>query len=202
MNKNITKKPPKLFKYKEEHPAVSFILNKEPKEALYILKGNKSYGQTMKQIIEDKIDQELAKKIKEKDDEILRLNKQLEFQRRIQRFELPCGRCGQPMKFSNNSEQWDKEIYPILRKAFITWAHPGNCPEEEFLPTATGRISSLRLYFQTTPKMIPIISQIGIDRAKPQKRPVIVFNATAVFLAPKARSILIRMSSVLKGLVT
>ncbi len=52
MIENTTKRPPSYYKYKKEHPTVSFILNRELKETLDTLKGNKSYGQTMKQIIE------------------------------------------------------------------------------------------------------------------------------------------------------
>lgn len=116
MAENMTKRPPSYYKYKKDHPTVSFILNRELKETLDTLKGNKSYGQIMKQIIEGKINQELSKKIKETQDEVLRLNKQLEYQRRIQRFEVPCRYCGQPMQFSSNSDQWNTEVYPRSKK--------------------------------------------------------------------------------------
>lgn len=83
MMKNRTKRPPSYYKYKVEHPTVSFILNRELKEALDILKENKSYGQTMKQIIEGKVNQELSKKIKEMQSEVLRLNEQLEYREEL-----------------------------------------------------------------------------------------------------------------------
>lgn len=129
----MTKRPPSYYKYKKEHPTVSFILNRELKEALDILKENKSYGQTMKQIIEGKVNQELAKKIKEMQNEVSILNKKLEYQRIVQRFEVPCRKCGQPMHFSSNinTDEWNTEIYPILRKVFLSWAHSGNCIEEK-----------------------------------------------------------------------
>ena len=105
--------------------------NDELKEALDILKEDKSYGQTMKQIIEGNVNQELSIKLKEKQDEVLRLNKQLNYQRGVQRFKVPCGKCGQPINFSSNSENWNTKIYPIIWKAFRNWSHAGNCPEEE-----------------------------------------------------------------------
>lgn len=133
MTKNMNKRPPSYYKYKEEHPTVSFILNRELKEALDILKENKSYGQTMKQIIEGKVNQELAKQIKEMQNEVSLLNKIVEYQKRVQRFNVPCGKCGQLMNFSSNfnPDQWDSKIYPILRKAFLSWEHSGNCIEEK-----------------------------------------------------------------------
>jgi len=131
MPENMTKRPPSYYKYKKEHPTVSFILNRELKEALDILKEDKSYGQTMKQIIEGNFDQELSVKLTEMQDEVLRLNKQLEYQRGLQRFKVPCGKCGQPINFTSNTDQWNRKIYPILRQAFRTWVHAGDCPEEE-----------------------------------------------------------------------
>ncbi|TFH39001.1 MAG: hypothetical protein E4G94_11550 [ANME-2 cluster archaeon] len=59
----MTKRSPSYYKYKKEHPTVSFILTRELKEALDILKEDKSYGQTMKQIIEGRVDQELSEKL-------------------------------------------------------------------------------------------------------------------------------------------
>lgn len=133
MTENMTKRPPSYYKYKEEHPTVSFILNRELKEALDILKENKSYGQIMKQIIKGKVNQELSKKINEMQNEVSILNKTLEYQRKVQRFNVPCGKCGQPMNFSSNfsPDQWNTEIYPILRKTFISWTHSPNCPDEK-----------------------------------------------------------------------
>lgn len=127
----MTKRSPSYYKYKKEHPTVSFILTRELKEALDILKEDKSYGQTMKQIIEGKVDQELSEKLNGIQDEVLRLNKQLKYLRGVQRFEVPCRKCGQPLNISNNLDQWNTEIYPILRKTFRNWLHTGNCPEEE-----------------------------------------------------------------------
>jgi len=127
----MTKRSPSYYKYKKEHPTVSFILTRELKEALDILKEDKSYGQTMKQIIEGKVDRELSNKLKEMHDEVSRLNEQLESLRGVQRFNVPCRKCGQPIKFSSNSDNWNTTIYPILRIAFRNWAHAGNCPEEE-----------------------------------------------------------------------
>ncbi|MBE0524693.1 MAG: hypothetical protein IBX40_10225 [Methanosarcinales archaeon] len=127
----MTKRSPSYYKYKKEHPTVSFILTRELKEALDILKEDKSYGQTMKQIIEGNVDQEMSIKLNETQDEVLRLNEQLEYLRGVQRFEVPCRKCRQPMNFSSNSDQWKTKIYPALWKAFRTWTHGGNCPEEE-----------------------------------------------------------------------
>ena len=76
----MTKRSPSYYKYKKEHPTVSFILTRELKEALDILKEDKSYGQTMKQIIESNVNQELSMKLTEMQDEVLRLNEQLEYQ--------------------------------------------------------------------------------------------------------------------------
>lgn len=47
MPENMTKRPPSYYEYKKEHPTISFILYRELKEALDILKENKSYGQIM-----------------------------------------------------------------------------------------------------------------------------------------------------------
>lgn len=127
----MTKRSPSYYKYKKEHPTVSFILTRELKEALDILKEDKSYGQTMKQIIEGGVDQELSIKLKEMQDEVSRLNIQLEYQRKVQRFNVPCATCGQPLNISNNSDQWNTKIYPMLRYTFGNLKHMGNCPEEE-----------------------------------------------------------------------
>ena len=128
----MTKRSPSYYKYKKEHPTVSFILTRELKEALDILKEDKSYGQTMKQIIEGNVNQEQSEKLKEMQDEVLRLNKILEFQKRVQRFEVPCRKCGQPMQLSSNfsPDLWVSEIYPVLRKTFLNLTHTGNCPDE------------------------------------------------------------------------
>ena len=133
MTENKTKRSPSYYKYKKEHPTVSFILNSELKEALDILKENRSYGQIMKQIIEGKVNKELTKKIKEMQDEVSILNKKLEYQKRVQRFEVPCRNCGQNMHFSSNinTVQWDSEIYPLLKETFFSWIHSPNCPEEK-----------------------------------------------------------------------
>ena len=127
----MTKRSPSYYKYKKEHPTVSFILTRNLKEALDILKEDKSYGQTMKQIIEGKVDEELSINLIKLQDEVSRLTKQLNYQKKLQRFEIPCATCGQPMNITSNLDQWYTEIHPALCKRFHNWRHLWNCLEEE-----------------------------------------------------------------------
>ncbi|VVB85561.1 Uncharacterised protein [uncultured archaeon] len=131
MTENKTKRPPSYYKYKKEHPTVSFILNRELKEALDKLKGDKSYGQTVIQIIESKVNPDLSKQIKEMQEEISILNKQSEFLRGLQRFEVPCAKCGEPMNITSNDKNWHTKVIPRLRNAFRDWGHLWNCPNEK-----------------------------------------------------------------------
>jgi len=44
-----------------------------------------------------------------------------------QNFEVPCKRCGKPVKFSAEDKNWDSKVKPLLNQAFSGWVHV-NCP--------------------------------------------------------------------------
>jgi len=51
----------------------------------------------------------------------------IEIRKKGQNFEVPCNRCGKPMKFSAEDKNWDSKVKPILYEAFSIWQHV-NCP--------------------------------------------------------------------------
>ena len=123
------RRPPSYHKYKKEHPTVSFILTRELKEILDNLKGDKSYGQTVKQIIESKIDEELAKKLISKENELLDVRERFI---KIQKFKIPCSKCKKPVLIANinDPDGWNEKIYPKLKEMFGGYYSHIHCPEE------------------------------------------------------------------------
>lgn len=47
----------------------------------------------------------------------------LESAKSIERFTIPCSKCGGPMEFQNNQNNWTSDVKPTLCKAFETWSH-------------------------------------------------------------------------------
>ncbi|MEM1625664.1 MAG: hypothetical protein QXP68_04165 [Thermosphaera sp.] len=42
----------------------------------------------------------------------------------IEEFTVPCSKCGKPMIFSSRfREEWEKNVRPILKRAFANWCH-------------------------------------------------------------------------------
>ncbi len=118
---------PSQKRYRTNNPAVTFRLTKEDRERLnaIIKASGKPLSQWMADFIHGKMDlngetSKLVARIKALEQK----NKELET---IERFNVVCPVCEEPLKFSSKSPNWTPTVQPILKKAFSNWHHLPPC---------------------------------------------------------------------------
>jgi len=122
--------PPSYYEYRKKNPTISIKLTKQTRDALDKVRGKTSYSEFLKSLVVpggaftrfEKLRSQLAS-------ERAALEKEKEKLAKIERFFVPCPKCGKPMVFDNQElvEQWNNEIKPMLLKAFSIYAHAPDC---------------------------------------------------------------------------
>lgn len=114
--------PPAYYRYREKHPTVSIVLSKETKDALDRARGEMTYAKFLSSLfIPDGIFSQFEKQKVFLENEKKKIAK-------IERFFIPCLKCGKPMEFNNkNPEWWNSKIKPMLLDTFGLYFHKGDC---------------------------------------------------------------------------
>lgn len=119
ISKNIIRKrPPSYYRYKKEHPTISFTLTKQMKNMLDSVRGIRSYGRAVQDIMTDKLNivderiKQLEENLRIKEGKIKQLENAL--------ITCPCPVCGEDITVPANSG-WHEIIKKFLKER--GWKH-------------------------------------------------------------------------------
>jgi len=113
--------PPAYYRYREKHPTVSIVLSKETKDALDQARGEMTYAKFLTSLFTpDGVFSQFQK-------ERVFLEKEKKRLVKVERFTIPCSKCGKPIEFNNTDSDWSSDIKPRLRITFGLFSHGGDC---------------------------------------------------------------------------
>jgi predicted transcriptional regulator len=117
--------PQSYFTYREKNPTLSIKLTKKTKDALDQARGDMSYSEFLKSlVISDGVFAQFERQRAQLASERAALVKEKGELVKVERFTVPCKKCGKPMVFRNQKEEyWNKEVKPRLQQAFSTFQH-------------------------------------------------------------------------------
>jgi len=116
--KNVKKRPPSYYRYKEKHPTVSVALTQELKDSLDKYRGDMSYGEAIKDLLKK------TKKMSVYNEGHTDGYKKGEEDFRIWYY---CAICGEPITIQPNSEVHNSIISYLKERG---WGH-AKCHEKK-----------------------------------------------------------------------
>jgi DNA repair exonuclease SbcCD ATPase subunit len=106
------------------------VLTKTTKDALNKARGDQSYSKFIQSLfVPNGVFSQFEKQKAQLESERAALEKERKNLNAIERFTVTCKVCGKPLIFNKQKmrEKWDKNVKPILDKAFSTYYHVPDC---------------------------------------------------------------------------